>query len=273
MRLAVVGHVEWCQFLRVEEMPRAGDIVHTSDEWEEVAGGGSVAAAELARLGGGCVLFTALGDDELGRRTRAALEQLGVTVHATIVREPTRRAIVHVDETGERAITVLGGKLLPQGGDANLPWEELARTHAAYFCSGDVAALRVTRKARVVVATARELAVLRRGGVELDALVASGEDEGERYQAGDLDPPPKLVVTTSGALGGWAQPGGPFRAEPPPGPVVDAYGAGDSFAAGLTFALGRAASLEEALELAALRGATALTRRGAHGEVSEPEVE
>ncbi len=104
-------------------------------------------------------------------------------------------------------------------------------------------------------------------GVELDALVASGEDEAERYQVGDLDPPPKLVVTTSGELGGWAQPGGPYRAEPPPGLVVDSYGAGDCFAAGLTFALAKELPLEEALELAALRGATALTRRGAHGEV------
>ena len=273
MRVAVVGHVEWCQFLRVEEMPRAGDIVHTIAEWEEAGGGGSVAAAELARLAGDCVFFTTLGDDDLGRRARTALEQLGVTVHASLVREPTRRAIVHVDAAGERAITVLGSKLLPRGEDANLPWEELSRTDAAYFCSGDVAALRVARNARTVVGTARELAVLRRGGIELDALVASGEDEGERYHPGELDPPPKLVVTTSGALGGWAQPGGPFRAEQPPGPVVDAYGAGDCFAAGLTFALGRGDVLEATLELAAMRGATALTRRGAHGEVRQPQVE
>ena len=57
------------------------------------------------------------------------------------------------------------------------------------------------------------------------------------YRGGDLDPEPRLVVTTSGALGGWAQPGGPYSAAPLPPSRADAYGAGDCFAAGLAFAL------------------------------------
>jgi ribokinase len=115
----------------------------------------------------------------------------------------------------------------------------------------------------VLVATARELQTLQVAGVELDALVASGEDEAERYQAGDLDPPPKLVVSTAGALGGWAQPGGPYKAAPRPSEYEDAYGAGDCFAAGLTFALAQGLESAEALAFAAGRGALALTRRGA----------
>jgi ribokinase len=90
------------------------------------------------------------------------------------------------------------------------------------------------RRARVLTATSRELEILRRGAVELDALVGSGEDRAEHY-GGDLEPAPRLVVTTSGALGGWARPGGPFSAATPPGEVIDTYGAGDSFAAGLTY--------------------------------------
>jgi ribokinase len=50
-----------------------------------------------------------------------------------------------------------------------------------------------------------------------------------------------------------------------PGPLVDAYGAGDSFAAGLTFALGNGDGPEDALAFAARCGAVAMTRRGAHG--------
>jgi ribokinase len=118
----------------------------------------------------------------------------------------------------------------------------------------------------VLVATARELLTLQRAGVELDALVASGVDEGERHQPGDLDPPPRVVVSTAGALGGWAQPGGPFRAAAVEGPVEDAYGAGDSFAAALTFALAQGRPAGEALAFASERGAAALLRRGAHGE-------
>jgi ribokinase len=115
------------------------------------------------------------------------------------------------------------------------------------------------------VATARELGTLRAAGVQLDALVGSGEDDGERYRPGDLDPAPTLVVATAGALGGWAQPGGPFRAAPIPGPVEDAYGCGDCFAAGLAFALADGMGVEESLELGSRCGAAALARRGALG--------
>src|SRR5204862_2875228 len=122
----------------------------------------------------------------------------------------------YVDGDGERTITVFGEKLLPAGGDGTLPWEELGRADGVFFVSGDVESLRHARKARVLVATARELPTLARAGVELDVLVGSGEDDGERYRPGDLDPPPRVVVTTAGALGGWMQPGGPFTAAPLP---------------------------------------------------------
>ena len=271
LNVAVVGHVEWVEFARVERVPRAGEIVHASERWEEPAGGGGVAAVELARLNGSATLFTALGSDELGRRAAAELERLGVTVRAAWVDEPQRRAFCFVDAAGERTITVLGQKLVPRGARHRLPWRELARADAAYFVSGDVDALAATRAAKVVVATARELATLRQARIALDALVGSGEDEGERFRAGDLDPPPALVVTTAGRLGGWAQPGGPYRAAPVRGAVEDTYGCGDCFAAALALGLARRMSPADAIAFAAERGAAALTRRGAHGVEAAPE--
>jgi len=262
MRVAVVGHVEWVEFARVDAVPRPGEIVHALETWEEPAGGGAVAAVQLARLAGSCSLFTMLGADDLGRRSRAELTRLGVDVKAIPESEPTRRAFTYVDDGGERTITVLGEKLRPRGGDSRLPWHELAGLDAVCFVSGDAEALHHARLARVLVATARELATLREAGVELDALVGSGEDDSEIYHPGDLDPPPRVVVTTSGGLGGWVQPGGPFRPAPLPGPMVDAYGCGDSFAAGLTYALARGEALEEAVELAARCGAAVMTGRG-----------
>ena len=269
MNVAVVGHVEWCEFARVDRVPRAGEIVHVFDRWEEPAGGGAVAAAELARLNGSATLYTALGNDDLGRRAREELERLGIRVEAEAVDDSQRRAFVYVDEAGERTITVLGDKLVPRGSRHRLPWRELARADAVFFVSGDTDAVAAARAARILVATARELPTLRQAAVELDALVGSGDDEAERYRPGVLEPPPKLVVTTAGRLGGWAQPGGPFRAAPIPGAIEDAYGCGDCFAAALTFALGDGLEVETALALAAQSGAAALTRRGAHGEVSQ----
>jgi ribokinase len=199
------------------------------------------------------------------------LTRLGVDVRAIPDAEPTRRAFTLVDATGERTIMVLGEKLRPRGGDSRLPWHELAGLDAVYFTGGDPESLHHARLSRVLVATTRELATLREAGVELDAVVGSGADEGELYRLGDLDPEPRVVVTTSGGLGGWVQPGGPFRPAPLPGPIVDAYGCGDSFAAGLTFALARGDGIEAAVALAARCGAAVMTGRGPYeAQLADP---
>lgn len=263
MKVAVVGHVEWVQFARVERIPVVGEIARAVEWWEEAAGGGAVAAVRLAALADSVTLYTALGSDELGTTAAEQLAARGVTVHATRPAEPQRRGFCFVDDSAERTITVLGPKLVPSGADADLPWEALENAEAAYFVSGDVAALRQARRASVLVATSRELPTLQAGRVELDALVGSGKDESEVFHPGDLDPSPALVVSTAGSLGGWAQPGGPFRAAPPDAPVEDAYGCGDAFAAGLAFALAQRLDVPEAIEFAAKCGAEALTVRGA----------
>jgi ribokinase len=264
VNVAVVGHIEWVEFARVDHVPAPGEIVHALETWEEAGGGGAVAAVQLVNLNGSAHLFTSLGNDDLGRRTRLELVARGVTVHAATAREPQRRAFTFVDRDGERTITVLGRKLVPSAEDGSLPWEELARCDAVYFVSGDVAAVRAARRSSVLVAAARELPTLRRAGEELDVLVGSGEDPVERFEPGELDPAPRVVVTTSGALGGWIRPGGPFRAVAPPGPVRDAYGCGDCFAAGLTFGLAEGRAVEDAVLLGARCGAAVLTGRGAY---------
>src|SRR6185312_540364 len=105
MRLAVVGHLEWIEFARVDHVPAAGEIVHATETWEEPGGGGPVAAVQLAKLAGASTFFTALGDDGLGRRTERELTALGVTVHAARRDAPTRKAVTFVDRNGERTIT------------------------------------------------------------------------------------------------------------------------------------------------------------------------
>jgi ribokinase len=274
VRVAVVGHVEWVQFARVERVPAPGEIVSAAEVWEEPAGGGAVAAVQLVNLNGSVDFFTSLGDDELGERSRTRLEELGVTVHAANAGQPQRRAFTFVDENGERTITVLGPKLRPSGEDGSLPWEQLARCDAVYFTGGDIAAVRAARRAKVFVGTSRELPTLERAREELDALVGSGSDVGERLDTVELEPSPRLLVSTAGSLGGWTRPGGPFRAASIPGPVEDAYGCGDCFAAGLTFGLGAGWAVEDAVALAARCGATVLTGRGPYGlQLTAADVE
>lgn len=265
MRVGVVGHVEWIEFVAVARVPRPGEIVTARESWGEAGGGGGVAAARLAGLAGEATLFTALGDDAYGRASAAQLESLGARCAVAWRETEQRRGFCYVDDEGERTITLLSDKLRPRRGEP-LPWDELAGFDAVYFTGGDADALRAARAARVLVATSRELATLREAGVELDALVGSAGDPDERYEPGDLDPPPRLVFTTEGRLGGRIEPGGlRWQAVEVPGPRADSYGAGDTFAARLTYALGEGRSPEDAAAFAALGSAEQFTRRGAHG--------
>src|SRR5205814_1766171 len=118
----------------------------------DAAGGGAVAAVQLARLAGNCTFYTALGDDEMGERSRARLEELGVRVEAAIrAGQETRRGFTYLDDAHERTITVIGKRLQPHRSD-DLPWDELRDTDAVYFCAGDPEALRAARAARSVTA-------------------------------------------------------------------------------------------------------------------------
>ena len=265
MRAAVVGHVEWIEFGRVDHVPAAGEIVHVSESWEVPGGGGAVAAVQLRKLAGEATLYTALGDDEVGHRSKLELQRLGLRVEATFRPEPQRRGYVHIDAAGERTITVIGDRLGPVAGDP-LPWHDLAEVDTVYFTAGDPGAVVEARRASTLVSTARGLEALAQAGVRLDALVASSRDPGERYEAGDLDPPPRHVLRTAGADGGEYETisgeRGRWEASPPPGPVSDFYGCGDSFAAGLTYGLGAGLPVDEAVALGARCGAACATGRG-----------
>jgi ribokinase len=265
VRVAVVGHVEWVQFARVPRVPAAGEIARASENWEAAGGGGAVAAVVLARLAGAADFFTALGDDELGRRAAKELGAHGVAMHVAWRDEPQRRGFVFVDDDHERTITVMGKRLVPHADDA-LPWESLGDADAVYITGGDAGGLRAARAARVLVATPRAREAFAGARVQLDALVRSGADAGEAYHPGDLDPPPRLVVTTLGSHGGRYETAegrtGTWAAAQMPGPPVDSYGAGDTFAAALTYALGQGLEIDAALVEAARAGAAALASRG-----------
>jgi len=263
-RVAVVGHVEWIEFARVPRLPRAGEIIHATEWWQDAGGGGAVAAVQLAKLAGECDFFTALAEDDLGRAARDRLQQLGVTVFTAPRKGAQRRGFVYLDGEGERTITILGERIVPRGDD-DLPWERLDGADAVYFTGGDESALRQARRARKLVATPRAFDTLLASRVALDALVRSAVDPGEQQAEDELDPAPHLVVSTAGKKGGeWVgedHTSHEWKAAELPGRKRDTYGAGDSFAAGLTFALGAGMDPEDALHVAARAGASKLAGR------------
>jgi ribokinase len=262
-RVAVVGHVEWVDFLAVPRLPGPGDIVGARVSFARAAGGGGVVAGVLAELGAEVDFYCALGDDAHGHAAAEQLSGQGVHLHVAWRTQPTRRAVTMLDDQRERTIVTIGERLEPLGSD-DLEWERLAKADAVYFTAGDAAALEHARAARVVVASPRGREALE-GGPEVDALVYSGEDQDESRWARRLGNRARLLVETDGSHGGeWrGESRGHWEAVDAPGPIRDSYGAGDSFAAGFTFSLSTGGSVAEAAGLGATCGARALTRPGA----------
>ncbi len=261
-RVAVVGHVEWVDFLPVPRFPRQGEVIHATGLLQRAGGGGGVAAAALAELGAEVDFFCALGNDVTGRAAQAQLEERGVRMHVAWRDEPTRRAVTLLEPSGERTIITLGERLEPRGSD-RLEWERLSETDSVYFTAGDAGALEHARQARLVVASPRARSVLDTSTI--DALVFSESDPDESEWAQRAAPHARLLVATEGEHGGrwWGESEGRWVAAPLPGPPRDTYGCGDSFAAAFTLGLGRGDSVADAAALGAEAGARALTRVGA----------
>lgn len=264
-KVAVLGHVEWVQFARLDRVPLAGEIAHGRELFEEPCGGGAVAAVQLARLAGSAVFVTAVGDDEIGRRALARLGDLGVDVRAAVLDVPTRRAVTFLDDEGERTITTLGARIEPHGAVHTHQLAALKDVDAVYVTAGDEAAMRAARAAcRVVVANPRARQAL--GRIPLEAIIFSASDRVELDAAADAPAEAEMVAVTEGGSGGsWRLASGEtgrWAPAKPPGERVDVFGCGDSFAAGVTYGLGAGMSRADALALGARCGATCMTGRG-----------
>jgi ribokinase len=262
-RVAVVGHVEWVDFIGVARMPHKGEVVHARGGVARAAGGGGVVASVLAELGAEVDFFCALGRDPHGEAAHAQLIEQGIELHVAWRDEPTRRALTLLESAGERTIVTIGARLEPHGCD-ELEWARLRQADGAYFTAGDRGALGFAREAGVLVASPRGRRALEHGP-SIDALVFSMNDRSESEWAERLRPRTRLLVVTEGAQGGrWeGESSGRWAAVPPPGEVRDSYGCGDSFAAGFTLGLAAGGSVADAAALGARCGARALTRVGA----------
>ena len=119
--------------------PEAGRDRPCQRTFEEPGGGGAVAAVQLMKLAGSASLFTAFGDDEVGHRSHARLEELGVEIEGGFRPEPQRRGFVHVDDQGERTH---GAGPRPARAGPMPSRGRLDDTDAVYLTAGDVDAVR-----------------------------------------------------------------------------------------------------------------------------------
>ena len=263
LSLAVVGHIEWVEFLAVDRWPQPGLISHAQQRLEEPAGAGAVIAVQLAQLLGRPVhFFTALGRDSVGEACVQRLKERGIEVHVAWRDGPTRRGISLVDGGGDRGITVIGDRLTPVLSDP-LPWDVLQQCDGAFITAADAALVQAARSVPVLAATPRVgLAVLESAGVQIDALIGSGLDPAELVAPGDLALSPRVQISTEGAAGGLISTGDRYSASALPGPFVETYGCGDSFAAGVFAGLAAQWPLKTAIQLGCQLGAACATRFG-----------
>jgi len=255
LNFSVVGHIEWINFLKVDQLPKKGVISHSEKSLELPAGGGSVIAKTLCELTQNQIhFFTALGNDDYGDRCFKILSSMGIKLHVAWHDKPTRRGFSMIDSQGERAITVIGERLAPNYKD-NLDWSILKKMDGIFITASDSAIFKMARSAPILCTTPRVgIDTINKSNVLLDGLIGSNLDPGERFSLPELSVKPKYIIKTEGEKGGIIFPGGRYKALKNKKLKVDSYGCGDSFAAAILYGMASKWNIEKSLNLAKVVG-------------------
>ena len=254
-KFAVIGHIEWINFIKVDQLPKPGLISHSKESLEYPAGGGSVIAKRLRELTHSEVhFFTALGNDFYGKKCLNILQNMGIKLHVAWRDKPTRKGFSVIDSEGERSITIIGDRLAPTHKD-NLDWNILNDMDGIFITAADKEIFKKSRIAKTLCTTPRVgLNIINESRIFLDGLIGSNLDPGEVFSLDELILKPKFVIKTEGENGGIIFPGGRYKAIENKEKKVDSYACGDSFAAGILYGLSSNWDIEESLNLAKIMG-------------------
>ena len=264
LKLAVIGHVEWVTFLKVDQLPLPGQIAHAKDYFEEAAGGAAVAAVQMARLIDGTVdLITSLGNDMYGEKCYERLTKLGLNLKVAWREKPTRKGISLISKDSERAITVIGDRLQPISSD-DLSWDEMKNYDGVFITATDEEGINLASKAKFVAATPRTgQDIIMSSKVKMNALIGSALDPGEKINFDKVMPKTDIYIATEGKAGGTIYPKkNRYKSIKPSSKEVDSYGCGDCFAGAVTAALSAKLTLDQAINLGAYCGAECSTHYG-----------
>ena len=255
LNFAVVGHIEWVNFLKVDLLPKPGVISHAESSIEYPAGGGTVIAKTLSDLTINKVhFFTSLGKDFYGEQSFNILSGMGLKLHVAWSNKPTRRGFSLIDSNGERSITVIGERLAPSHQD-KLDWSIFEKMDGIFITASDSEIFKRARIADLLCTTPRVgIKTINKSKVFLDGLIGSNLDPGEVYSLSELIKQPRYIIKTEGENGGIIFPGGRYKALKNKKRKVDSYGCGDSFAAGILYGLTSKWSIEKCLDLAKVLG-------------------
>ena len=242
----------------------------------------ATALAACAALGLKTTYLGAIGDDDHGRRIRAALEARGVDVSRILTRDcPSRFAVITVDPAGERIVLWDRDPRLSLSRD-DIPSELIESARLVHVDDED-------QEAAIIAATlAREAGVPCTSDIEritnrTAALVAavsipifnehvlpaiSGEPDVERALRKLRQPHHQMLCVTLGPGGASLLAGDEFVHEPGfPITAVDTTGAGDVFRAAFIHGLVSEKLPRSMLRFANTAAAISCTRAGAMASV------
>jgi ribokinase len=251
--------------LRVAALPQPGDQIRAEPLGWRLGGGSANIACGLAAAGHDVRLIGLVGTDSMGDELLAELERRGVQTHGCIrMSGPSARALILLDENGERTILILGGEQWPEP----LPLRDLPPASGVACVYVESYALFSTTIAErfpqaLLVATPPAP-----GHSIWPADIVVGSER--QYQANGLMAPYqsaqavaqarlKFAVVTRGAHGADAYGlNCCYHVAGSSAPQVDATGAGDAFSAGLIAELLAEHGIQEAIERGAAQGAGAV---------------
>jgi ribokinase len=277
----VVGSINVDLVVHADRLPGPGETV-AGGRLERTGGGkGANQAVAAARAGAAVALVGAVGDDDFGAESLAALRAESVDVGAVrrLDGVATGVALIVVDRAGDNQIAVASGaNHALTAADVQAPSTPPGCVLTGFELRDDVvlAAAAIARDARcplvVNPAPARPLAPKL---CELRPLLTPNRTEA-RQLTGQDDPETAAgalsahtgapVVVTLGAEGALvADPAGSLVVPAPAVRAVDSTGAGDSFNGVLAAGLARGAELRAATAAAVRAAALSVTRPGARG--------
>ncbi len=281
--LVVFGSINLDLVARVARLPRPGETLAGTGFATSPGGKGANQALAARRSGAAVALFGAVGRDDFALPALALLRAAGVDLagvrHADA---PTGVALIHVDDAGQNAITVIpGANALARAADVPDAVLGPDTTLMLQFetPTGESLALAArarARGARVVLNPAPAAALSTAWFDAIDVLIVN-ETEAAAI-AGPLGLPgtPRefaaalsarhdlMVVATLGGDGAFAAAAGTGYGVPALAVAAcDTVGAGDAFAGAFAAALERGDGVESALAQATAAGSIACTRAGA----------
>lgn len=289
MTVVVFGSINIDVTAYAERLPRPGETLHGERHSLGLGGKGANQAAAAARLGAPTTLIGRVGDDPFGAEARRMLAGYGIGEDGigTDAGHGTGIAIIHVEPSGENAITVIGGaNLALDGGDVerNRAVFAGARVLLLQLEVPPEASFRAAARARQAGATVvfdpapapspalvrhilEAADILTPNEIETAALTGvKPHDEASAIRAAQLlhRDGAAAVLVKLGERGVLASTPNArsfipaFRVKP-----VDTVAAGDCFNGGLAFALARGDDLIAATRFASACGALSTTRYGA----------